>query len=276
VRNALDHGIEPAEERTRAGKPPEGRLSLSVRREAESLLISLRDDGRGLDGEAIRRTAVERGLVPPAAAAVLTSAQVMDLITLPAFSTKDAVTEVSGRGVGLDVVRSSIESLGGRLEVESEAGRGCLFTLLIPAAVTLTEVLVFRAGGRALFALPTSQVGRLYPLAQFPVMKVGSQRFLRVGEDLLPVLEWGAPDAGRQGCGFHLAGSRGYHVLLVSEVLQSERVMVQPLGAPLDMIPEWIGAAHLSTGELAYILDGRNLVRLHRHRGSDGSEAQAN
>lgn len=273
VRNALDHGIEARSEREAAGKSLEGHVSLAIRREAESLLIQLRDDGRGLDVDAIRRTAIERGLLPPATVAALSPSQVMDLITLPSFSTKDTVTEVSGRGVGLDVVRSSIESLGGRLELDSQPGNGTRFTLVIPAAVTLTEVLVFRMGPGTLFAIPTSQVGRLYPLAQHPVIRTGSLRFLQSGDSLLPVLEWGPREVDRQGCGLHLGGPLGDHVLLVPEVLQSERVMVQPLGPPLEMIPEWIGAAHLSTGELATILDGRNLVRLHRPKGQPEANA---
>lgn len=264
VRNALDHGIEPPVRREAAGKPAEGTVSLAIRREAESLLIVLGDDGGGLDVEAVRREAVARGLVTAAEASALSSSQVLEFITQPAFSTKDAVTEVSGRGVGLDVVRSSIESLGGRLELESRAGAGCLFTLVIPAAVTLTEVLVFRMGPGTLFALPTSQVAHLYPLAQHPVVRAGDRRFLQAGDALLPVLEWGENRVDRQGCGLHLVGPSGDGVLLVPEVLQSERVVIQPLGPPLDMIPEWIGGAHLSTGDLAYILDGRNLQRLHR------------
>jgi two-component system chemotaxis sensor kinase CheA len=275
VRNALDHGIEPPAERAAAGKSPEGSVTLIIRREAESLLIQLVDDGRGLDVEAIRRKAVEQGLFPAAAASALSPAQVVELISLPSFSTKETVTEVSGRGVGMDVVRSSIESMGGRLEVESKPGEGCCFSLVIPAAVTLTEVLVFRMGQGTLFALPTSQVTRLYPLAQHPVVKAGNRRFLQAQEELIPVLEWGIGRVDRQGCGLRLAGRTGDYVLLVPEVLQSERVVVQPLGPPLDMIPEWIGGAHLSTGEIATILDGRNLVRLHQPQGPSAGEAAA-
>ena len=261
VRNAVDHGLESPKERTAAGKTAEGLVTLSVRREEESLLIDLSDDGMGLDLEKIRKTAVEKGIVTHAEASALGLMDILEIITEPSFSTKEAVTEVSGRGVGLDVVRSSIEKLGGRLEVSSNPGAGCVFTLLIPSAVTLTEVLVFGAGNGSRFAVPTSQVLHLYPLAQHPIVSMGGKRFLQAGEELVPILPWRSVMAGREGCGVRIASSAGSCVLLVPAVFQCERVIIQPLGPPLEMVPDWIGSAHLSTGHLAYVLDGRSLVK---------------
>ncbi|MGC8762141.1 MAG: chemotaxis protein CheA [Acidobacteriota bacterium] len=261
VRNALDHGLEPEEERRRAGKAPEGLLRLEIRRAAEALLVTLSDDGRGIDPEAVRRTAVERRLCTPQEAALLTEDRLYDLLTLPAFSTRREVSEVSGRGVGLDVVRTAAEALGGHLEIRSTSGRGSAFTLVVPSASALTRILVFsygEAGPR--FGIPVSQVSRIYPLSAFPVTG-GPRPFLADGDTLIPVLPWRRGKVGREGYGLRLAFEGQDHALLVGSVFQMERVVIQPLGPPLDMVPEWMGAALLSTGEVAYVLDGRAVVR---------------
>jgi two-component system chemotaxis sensor kinase CheA len=261
VRNAVDHGIEPAKAREAAGKPAEGNIRLSIRRDSEALLISLEDDGRGLDAEAIRQAAVDRGLYTPGEASALDREKLLELLTLPAFSTRREVTDVSGRGVGLDVVRSAVESLGGHLEMASERGRGSRFTLVIPSAATLTRVLVFGWEDSVRYGIPTSQIRRIYPLSQFPLVWSGNRRHLQAQDDLLPVLSWRQGPVGRDGYGFRISAPGTDRVLLVSKVYQAERVVVLPLGAPLEMVPEWMGGALLATGEVAYILDGRVLAK---------------
>ena len=262
VRNAVDHGIEAPEERVRAGKPEAGRLQLTVHREADALIVSLADDGRGMDPEAIRRAAVERGLFTVQEASLLDTPRLFRLLTTPAFSTRSEVTEVSGRGVGLDVVLASVESLGGHLDIASEQGKGSTFTLVIPSAATLTRILTFGWDAvPARLALPTSQVLHIYPLASHPLVWAGSRRCLQAGEELLPVLGWRLGPVGRDGCAMRLASPAGDRVLLVSRVHQTERVVVQPLGPPLDRVPGWVGAALLTTGHIAYVLDARVLVR---------------
>jgi chemotaxis protein histidine kinase CheA len=261
VRNALDHGLEGEEERRAAGKPPEGRLRLEIRRVAEALLVTLSDDGRGIDPEAVRRTAVERRLCTPQEAALLTEDRLYELLTLPAFSTRREVSEVSGRGVGLDVVRLAAEALGGHLEIRSAPGKGSAFTLVVPSASALTRILVFSYGEPGpRFGIPVSQVTRIYPLSAFPVTG-GARPFLADGDTLIPVLPWRRREVGREGFGLRLTFEGQDHALLVGSVFQMERVVIQPLGPPLDMVPEWMGAALLSTGEVAYVLDGRAVVR---------------
>lgn len=261
VRNALDHGLEGEEERRASGKPPEGRIRLEIRRAAEALLVTLSDDGRGIDPEAVRRAAVERRLCTPQEAALLTEDRLYDLLTLPAFSTRREVSEVSGRGVGLDVVRLAAEALGGHLEIRSAPGKGSAFTLVVPSASALTRILVFSYGEPGpRFGIPVSQVSRIYPLSAFPLTG-GARSFLADGETLIPVLPWRRRDVGRQGFGLRLTFEGEDHALLVGSVHQMERVVIQPLGPPLDMVPEWMGAALLSTGEVAYVLDGRAVVR---------------
>ena len=261
VRNALDHGLESREERIRAGKPPEGLLRLCVLRDAEALLISVSDDGRGIDVERIRQAAVERGISTPADAALMTREQLLELLTVPAFSTRRDVTDVSGRGVGLDVVRAAVESVGGHLEMRSEQGKGSLFTLAIPSATTLTHVLVFGWEESVRYGIPTSQVRHIYPLSSTPLVWSGDRRFLQAGEELLPVLSWRPGPVGREGFGLRLKAEGRDRILLVSSVHQAERVVILPWGQPLEMVPEWMGGALLATGEIAYILDGRVLAK---------------
>ena len=261
VRNALDHGLELPETRTAAGKAREGLVRLEILREGESLLISLADDGRGIDVEAIREAAVERGLYDTQEAALLDRSQLLEILTTPAFSTRKEVSEVSGRGVGLDVVRSAAESLGGYLEMESSRDEGTRFTLVIPAAVTLTRVLVFGWESGVRYAVPTSQIRHIYPLSGHGLVWTGDHHQLEAGDEMLPVLSWRGGPVGKEGLGLRLMGPAGDRVLLVSRIYQAEKVVVLPWGAPLEMIPEWMGGAVLSTGEIAYVLDGRAVAK---------------
>jgi two-component system, chemotaxis family, sensor kinase CheA len=261
VRNAVDHGLEQVARRRELGKPEEGSIRLGIARESESLLISVEDDGRGIDLEAIRQAAIEKGLYSTQEAAALDRVVLLDLLTRPAFTTRRDVTEVSGRGVGLDVVRSAVESLGGHLEMESEKGKGSRFTLVIPSATTLTRVLTFGWDDKVRFALPASQIRRIYPLNAFPLVWSGSDRFLQAGEELLPVLKWRPGPVGREGAALRILSQERDRVLLVSQLYQAERVVVMPWGHPLEMVSEWMGGALLSTGEIAYVLDGRVLAK---------------
>lgn len=261
LRNAGDHGVEDAAGRAAAGKPPAGLLKLDIRRDGEALLLAVSDDGRGLDAAAVARAAVERGLLTPQEAAVLPRERVLELVTLPAFSTRKEVSSLSGRGVGLDAARAAAESLGGRLEMETEVGKGTTFTLVIPSAATLTRVLVFSWEGALRFAVPASQVARICALSAHPLVWSGASRCLQVDEALVPVLAWRQAPVGRDGCALVLNTPAGPRALLVGEVYQSERVVVHPWGPPLDRVPHWIGGALLSTGELAFVVDGRALAR---------------
>jgi two-component system chemotaxis sensor kinase CheA len=261
IRNAIDHGLEDEAGRRAAGKPPEGSLRLEIRRESEALLVSVEDDGRGIDVEAIRDSAVQRGLYAPHEAAHMDHERLLDLLTAPAFSTRTEVTDVSGRGVGLDVVRAAVESMGGHLEMRSDLGAGSRFTLVIPSATTLNRVLVFGWDDEVRYGLPTSQISHIYPLSSTPLVWSGSRRFLQTGDELVPVLSWRPAAVGREGFGLRLMAPGRDKILLVSRVYQAERVVILPWGPPLEMIPEWMGGSLLSTGEIAYILDGRVLAK---------------
>lgn len=261
VRNGADHGIESPAERNSAGKPSEGTLLLKIKREGEKLTIIFEDDGKGLDVDSIRENAVKRGIISPDRLETLTKRQLLELITLPSFSTKTEVTQISGRGVGLDVVRSAVESLGGTLELESEKGKGSKFFLIFPSAVTLTEVLVFSWGPEFNFAIPASQVTKLYPLSQYQIAWVEGTKKLRVDDSFLEILDFRLSPVGKSGIAVGLDLGSRETVLLVSQVKQTEKVVILPWGPPLERVPHLIGGALLSTGEIVYILDGVTLAR---------------
>ncbi|MET0591639.1 MAG: ATP-binding protein, partial [Polyangiaceae bacterium] len=161
VRNAVDHGVESPDER--GDKPPQATLVISARSEGASVLVTIVDDGRGIDPHQVREAAVSRGLMSDAVAAALSEAEVLDILFSHGFSTRSDVTEVSGRGVGLDVVRRKVDALGGKVTVSSEVGVGTTFTLSVPASITRERVLVF-ALGSALFGVPSRSAATVMAL----------------------------------------------------------------------------------------------------------------
>ena len=157
LRNAVDHGIETAAQRIAAGKRPTGRIEVSARRERDRVILEVSDDGRGMDPESLRRSAVARGAIGAEAAAALPDAEALLLACLPGVSTAGQVTDVSGRGVGMDAVKRSVESLSGTLAIESRRGEGTRFTMRLPLTVAMQPVLLVRVG-QEVVAIPVSKV----------------------------------------------------------------------------------------------------------------------
>ena len=157
VRNAVNHGIELPEVREAAGKPRRGSLRLAARRDKDNVIIEIADDGAGIDPEKIRERAVRQGTMTPEAAAVATDEDLINLLFEPGFSTTEAITDISGRGVGLDVVRKTIESLKGTIGVESEPGRGTTFELMLPPTMAIIDVMMVQINARRC-AIPVSNV----------------------------------------------------------------------------------------------------------------------
>jgi len=176
VRNAVDHGIETPDER--GDKPPQASIVISARSDGPNVLVTIVDDGRGIDRDEVRAAAVARGLMNDAVAAALSESEVLDLLFSHGFSTRRDVTEVSGRGVGLDVVRRKIDVLGGNVMVESETGRGTTFALAVPASITRERILVF-ALGDALFGVPSRQATAVMALDPSALGEVAGGRMFR-------------------------------------------------------------------------------------------------
>ncbi len=187
IRNAVDHGIEPAAARQAAGKPPAGTVRVAARAEGNQIVIEVEDDGRGIDPGAVRRAAVAQGLVPAEAADALADAQALDLIFLPRFSTAAHVTDTSGRGIGMDAVRVSLEALKGQIQVASRVGQGTTFTLRVPLTLAIIRAMRFRVAGR-LFALPLSTIAEIARLDPAAVRTVDGHEVLWLRDRVLSLV----------------------------------------------------------------------------------------
>lgn len=266
VRNAVDHGIEAPTDRVLAGKPAEGCLKLRAFHQSGSVVIEVADDGAGISIEKVLAKAVERGLVTQEQAASMSEREALQLIFLPGFSTAAAVTTVSGRGVGMDVVRANVEKVGGSVELESKVGVGTTLRLRVPLTLAIVPALVVRSGGHS-FALPQSSLVELVYVprreAEKAVETVGAAEVYRLRERLLPIVRLDRllgieVNAERKSHGLYLAvleaeGCR--YGLVVDDLLAPEEIVVKPLSAVLREIGLFSGATVLGNGMLALILD---------------------
>lgn len=264
VRNAVDHGIEPPADRVLAGKAAEGCLRLRAFHQSGSVVIEVADDGAGIAIERVLAKAVERGLITPEQAKEMTEREVLQLIFLPGFSTASAVTTVSGRGVGMDVVRANVEKVGGSVELESKVGVGTTLRLRVPLTLAIVPALVVRSGGQS-FALPQTTLVELVYIptrdAAQAVERVGASEVYRLRERLLPMI-WLDRLLGLKSTsaehGFYMAvleaeGCR--YGLVIDDLLAPEEIVVKPLSAVLREIGLFSGATVLGNGTLALILD---------------------
>jgi two-component system chemotaxis sensor kinase CheA len=266
VRNAVDHGIEAPTERVLAGKTAEGCLKLRAFHQSGSVVIEVADDGAGISMERVLAKAVERNLVTAEQAASMSEREALQLIFLPGFSTAAAVTTVSGRGVGMDVVRANVEKVGGSVELESKVGLGTTLRLRVPLTLAIVPSLVVRSGGQN-FAVPQSALVELVDiptreLAQAS-QRIGSSEVYRLREHLLPMV-WLDRLLGMEGDGPET--SKGHYLavleadgcrfgLVVDDLMPPEEIVVKPLSTVLREIGLFSGATVLGNGTLALILD---------------------
>ncbi|KXS33756.1 MAG: CheA signal transduction histidine kinase [Candidatus Gallionella acididurans] len=187
VRNAVDHGVETVEGRVAAGKPEKSQVELSARQEGDHILITIADDGRGMRPEVIRNKAVEKGLITSEIANTLDENQCLELILLPGFSTKDEISSVSGRGVGMDVVKTNIQKLNGTINIHSEPGQGSVITILLPLTLAILPVLILRLGAQS-FAVPLSMVREILSVTPEQLQQVSGRATMVVRGEVLPVL----------------------------------------------------------------------------------------
>ncbi|HEX7242965.1 MAG TPA: hybrid sensor histidine kinase/response regulator, partial [Longimicrobiaceae bacterium] len=262
IRNSADHGIEAPAARAAAGKPERGTIRLDAHHEGGHIVIEIRDDGRGLDVEAIRAKAVERGLARADAAAALSEAQVFRFIFEPGFSTAKAVTSVSGRGVGMDVVRSNIEKIGGTVELTSVPGRGTTFRIKIPLTLAILSALIVGTRGQC-FAIPqigVVEVVRVPEEERHRVESVNGTLFYRLRETLLPLVPLSGvlrlTDGGHGHASIVVCqvGAQRFG-LAVDEIFDTHEIVVKPIGRMVKEIPCYAGTTILGDGRVIMILD---------------------
>jgi len=264
VRNAIDHGIEPAEARAAAGKPERGRLSLNACHDSGSIVIEVSDDGGGLNREKIARKAVERGLVP--AGHPLSDQEVYNLIFEPGFSTADKVSNLSGRGVGMDVVKRNIQSLRGRVEVDSQPGEGTRFTIRLPLTLAIIDGFLVGAGSAG-YVVPLDMVVECLELPP----QGGDSHYLNLRGEVLPFIRLrdlfeirGEQPARENVVVVKAAGQKAG--IVVDELLGEFQTVIKPLGHLFRNLRGIGGSTILGSGEVALILDVQALIHLAARR----------
>lgn len=259
VRNAADHGIESAPERRAAGKPPRGTIRMNAYHEGDQVVIEISDDGRGLDREKILRRAVEQGLVAPEDAPRMSPAESLQLIFAPGLSTADEITEISGRGVGLDVVKSTVENLKGSVEVKSEPGKGAAFRLLVPLTLASIQALLFRVAGR-LYAVPLASVVEITRVAEGDIHRIDEKEVFQLREQVLTLVRLDhlgsrSPEARTRLFVIVIgAGTRRFG-LAVDSLMGEEELVIKALEDRLVTSPLVSGASILGDGTVVLILN---------------------
>ncbi|VVE63414.1 hybrid sensor histidine kinase/response regulator [Pandoraea captiosa] len=267
LRNAVDHGLESAQARVAAGKPSEGVITLTARHSAGLLLVSVADDGAGIDIERVRETVVRRGLVTPDTAARLDDNELLEFLMLPGFTLRDTVTDVSGRGVGLDAVRAMVATVRGTVRIEHTPGRGTKVTLQLPLTLSVVRSLLVEVAGEP-YALPLANLSRTLALPQERIdMLEGRPHFTLDGKQI------GLVSAQQVLCGTAPAGLAGdqpvvvfgegdaRYGLAVDKFLGERMLVVQPLDARLGKLPNIAAGALAEDGSPLLIIDTADLVR---------------
>ena len=260
VRNAADHGIETAAEREAAGKPAHGTICLNAYHDGDQVVIEVSDDGRGLDREKIVRRAAERGIVSAEAASQLNESEALQLIFTPGLSTADEVTEISGRGVGLDVVKSALENLKGSVELESLPGKGTTFRLLVPLTLASIQALLFRVHGR-LYAVPLASVAEITRITEEEVHRVDDHEVFQLRKQVLTLvrldrLEPKALGDRAKRLFVIVIGNGGRRFgLAVDSLMGEEELVIKALEDHLVTSPLVSGASILGDGTVVLILN---------------------
>jgi two-component system sensor histidine kinase and response regulator WspE len=281
LRNSLDHGIEPPGERTAAGKSASAALELEARHQAGMLVIRVRDDGRGIDAERIRRKVVERQLADARMAQGLSVAELLEFLFLPSFSTAAEVTEVSGRGVGLDVVHSMVHAAGGSVRVESELGRGAVFTLELPITRSVLRAVLVTVAGEP-YAFPHNRIDRIVRVRRDQLRSLEHRHYFEVDGASVglvladQLLELPSDAAPRDELLAILFSHRDEQYGLIVDELCGERdLVVRPLDPRLGKIPNIQAAAILDDGSPALIVDLDDVRRALERRLEDQSVTRA-
>ncbi len=267
IRNAVDHGIEMPEKRLEAGKPETGTVRLVAGHRAGMLFIEVRDDGRGMDPEKIREKVLERNLAHGRMAAELTRAELMEFLFLPGFSTAGSVTEISGRGVGLDVVHAMVQEVGGTVRAESEPGKGMVFSMQLPLTLSVIRTLLVQISGEP-YAIPLSRISRIVLVNSEEVDLSEDRQYIRIdgaNVGLVPASRILGTSGGpqyREGFRVVVISDRmNRYGLMVDEFLGEQDLVVRPLDPRLGKVPDVSAASLMPDGTPVLILDAEDIVR---------------
>ncbi|WP_114779378.1 chemotaxis protein CheA [Botryobacter ruber] len=275
VRNAITHGLELPEERKKKGKPREGNLTLSAKNDRDNVIIKLEDDGKGIDLKQVKKAAIEKNFIPADAAAHLPDEEVLSILFEPGFSMAKEVTEFSGRGVGLDVVKNAIDSVGGRISVNSSKGKGTTFTMQLPTSIAVKGALLFEVN-EIYYAIPLIHTESVVSIDISELHEVGDVLLADVkGENITVVYLHellNAPEHNmRLGDKSRLSGQVQNIIivsynnrklgLIVDKLYRQQDIVVKPLSKPLDTIDLYGGVTLLGTGKVCLVLDVPAITR---------------
>jgi two-component system, chemotaxis family, sensor kinase CheA len=266
LRNAVDHGLETGAERLACGKNEHGLIRLSVAREKDRMIVTVEDDGKGMDPAGLVASALAKGLIKPEEAKAMDPREALLLTCLPGFSTAQEVSDVSGRGVGMDAVRTTIRSLGGTLAIDSDLGQGSRITLKLPLTIAIINVLLIRCAHLTL-AVPATGILRTLEIRRTDVVARGKGRYLSLEGEEIPLASMnrilGIKDTSPAGpvIPLFVGEVKGRRVgLVVDRFLGQQEVFVKPLGRPLARMKGLAGGTILGNGEVVFILDVANII----------------
>ena len=270
IRNSADHGVESPESRLASGKPETGTVILRARHEGDTVIVEIEDDGKGIDPAVIRAKAVEKGLLTPDRAEQMTDEEAINLVFLPGFSTAAKVTDISGRGVGMDVVRSNVRKLNGNVSVQSVVGKGSVFTLRLPLTLAIIDALLMKAGGQV-FALPGTAVEETLLVPPETVSHLTRRKAINLRGEVLGVtrlrelLQFQETDEDLEGEELPVvvlsAGGRRMG-LIVDAFMRRQEMVIKPLASYLASLPGISGASVMGDGGVVLILDPAELLAL--------------
>ncbi len=265
LRNSIDHGIETKEERIASGKSPIGTVRLSARHEGNNVVIEIEDDGRGIDKEAVLKKAIEKGLIDETRAVTLTDEKIFDFIFMPGFSTKTQVSELSGRGVGMDVVKSTIESLNGSVVVESQKGKGTKVSLRLPLTLAIIQALLVKVKN-LIYAIPISNIDSTLIVTPQEIQVVQNKEVIVRRGEVIPIMRlWEVLGIEHDESLSEInvvvvkIGNKKYGIA-VDTLIGQEDIVIKSLGKMFTDVKVFSGGATLGDGSIALILDITNLV----------------
>ncbi len=270
VRNSVDHGIEPSDVRKKAGKPEKGRVVLSAFHSGGNVVIEVKDDGKGLDRTKIIKKAIEKGIIK--SEENMTDADVFNLIFMPGFSTAEQITDISGRGVGMDVVKTSIESLRGRIDISSIPGNGCCFSIKVPLTLAVTDGMLIKSGDQR-YIIPTANIYLTFrPRIEDIFTMAGRGEMVMLHQKMIPVFRLhkifninGAVENPWDALFVVIDDGDNKHcAVLVDELLGQQQIVAKPLGIALGKIEGISGGAILGDGKVGLIIDTKEIVNIAR------------
>ncbi len=268
IRNAVDHGIEPPELRLAMGKSEEGELRLQAYHEGNQVVIRVSDDGSGIDPQILRAAAVEKGFLAEADSVELSDDELYSLIFLPGFSTAGEISQISGRGVGMDIVKENVNKLKGTVTVDSTSGQGTSFTVRLPMTMAVTQALLVRAN-REMFAIPLGAVNQILRVDKEEIENIGQEKIIRIAGQVYPIQRLGevmslkqGPDTSdmRQPMLIVQAGEKQI-ALIVDQIIKGTEIVIKPLGDHLRHVHGIGGATLMGDGSVVLIINPTELIQ---------------